>query len=143
MDNIIRVWIWSLAIKDGKILYWLRKSKHWNWTYSPPGGHLEYGETIEDCAIRELYEESWLIAKPADVIVFCTLNEIYLNNEKHYINITTLITKFTWSVENKEPEKLEKWEWMSWDDIKALWNKNFLPIQELIKKYPDFDPSKI
>lgn len=143
MDNIIRVWIWSLAIKDGKILYWLRKSKHWNWTYSPPGGHLEYGETIEDCAIRELYEESWLIAKPADVIVFCTLNEIYPNNQKHYINITTLITRFSWSVENKEPEKLEKWEWMSWDDIKALWNKNFLPIQELIKKYPDFDPSKI
>jgi len=142
MDKIIRVWIWSLAIKDGKILYGLRKSKHWIGTYSPPWGHLEYWETIEQCAVRELYEESWLIAESSDVIVLCTLNEIYPNNEKHYINITTLIPKFSWEVVNKEPDKLEKWEWLSWDEIKKLWSNNFLPIQEFIKKYPDFDPHK-
>lgn len=143
MENIIRVWIWSLAVKDWKVLYWLRKSKHWQWSYSPPWGHLEYGETIEDCAVRELYEESWLVAKPEDVIVYCTLNEIYPNNEKHYVNITTFITNFTWIPQVKEPEKLESWDWMSWEEIKKLWDKNFLPVQEFIKKYPNFDPSQI
>jgi 8-oxo-dGTP diphosphatase len=143
MENVIKVGIWTYAIKDGKILYWLRKSKHWVWTCSPAWGHLEYWETIEECAVRELYEESWLIAKTEDVIIYCTLNEIYPNNKKHYICINTFIKKFTWTLENKEPEKLEKWEWLSWDEIKNLWDKNFLPVQNFIKKYPDFDPSNI
>jgi 8-oxo-dGTP diphosphatase len=143
MDEIIRVWIWCLTIKDWKVLYGLRKSKHGQWTYSPPWGHLEYGETIEDCAVRELFEESWLIAKSQDVIVYCTLNEIYSNNEKHYVNIITLIKVFSWEVINKEPEKLERWDWLSWKDIKNLWDRNFLPMQNLIEKYPDFDPTKI
>lgn len=143
MKEVVKVGIWVFVIYQGKILYWLRKSKHGNGTYSPPWGHLEFGETIEECAVRELFEESWLIAKPEDVSIYCTLNEIYPNKEKHYVNISTFIKKFSWTVENKEPHKLEKWEWFSWEDIKNLWNKNFLPVNELIKKYPDFDPSKI
>ena len=143
MDKIIKVWIGVLVIQNWKILYWLRKSKHWNNTYSPPGWHLEYGERIEKCAIRELYEESGLVAHEQDVDIYCTINEIYPNNEKHYINILTIIKKFSGKLENKEPEKLEKWEWMNWSDIKNLWEKNFLPMQEFIKKYPFFDPEKI
>lgn len=143
LEKNIRVWIWSLAIKDGKLLYWLRKSQHWEWTCSPPWGHLEFWETIEQCAVRELFEESWLIAEERDVIIFCTMNEIYPCGEKHYINIIALIPKFSWTLENKEPDKLEKWEWMSWEDIKNLWGKNFLPMQNLIELYPNFDPSNI
>lgn len=143
MWNIIKVWIGCLVIKDGKVLYWFRKSEHWKGKYSPPWGHLDFGETIEDCSVRELFEESWLITKPEDVTVFCTLNEIYPNNEKHYINITTLITKFSWTPQVKEPNKLIKWEWLSWDEVIKLWDKNFLPMQEFIKKHTHFDPSKI
>jgi len=143
MEKIIRVWIWSFAVKDWKILYGLRKSKHWEWKYSPTGWHLEYWETIEECAVRELYEETWLIAQEKNVIVYGTLNEIYPNNEKHYINISTFITEFTWELKNMEPDKLEKWEWLSWEEIIKLWDKNFLPVQNFIEKYPDFDPTKI
>ncbi|NDK09845.1 NUDIX domain-containing protein [Candidatus Gracilibacteria bacterium] len=143
MEKIIRVGIGSFAVKDGKILYGLRKSKHGEGKYSPPGGHLEYGETIEECAVRELYEETGLIAQEKNVIVYGTLNEIYPNNEKHYINISTFITEFTGELKNMEPDKLEKWEWLSWEEIIKLGDKNFLPVQNFIEKYPDFDPTKI
>lgn len=141
MEKIIRVWIWSLVVKDGKMLYGLRKSEHWNWAYSPAGGHLDYGETIEECSARELFEETGLIADIKNIEIFCTLNEIYPNNEKHYINIITIIRDFSGEVKNKEPHKLEKWEWLTWKEIKNLWNRNFLPMQNLINKYPDFDPT--
>lgn len=142
MKNIIQVGIWVIVVNNWKILYWLRKSQHGEWSYSPPGGHLDYGETIEQCAIRELFEETWLVAKEEDVKLFCTMNEIWPNKEKHYVNIITIIKSFSWEVINKEPEKLEKWEWMTWEEVKILWSRNFLPIQNLIKKYPDFDPTK-
>lgn len=143
MSKIIKIWIGVLVIKDWKILYGLRKSEHGNNTYSPPWGHLEFGEKIEECAIRELYEESNLVAQESNVIVYSVGNEIYPKNEKHYINITTIIQVFSGKLENKEPEKLEEWKWMSWDEIKKLWEKNFLPMQNFIEKYPHFDPANI
>jgi hypothetical protein len=41
-----------------------------------------------------------------------------------------------------EPHKLEKWEWITWDEVRAIWDNLFIPIQNFIKKYPDFDPAK-
>ena len=141
MENIIRVWIWVLCInQSGKILYGLRKSKHGENTYGPPGWHLEFWETIQACAIRELFEESWIIVDEENVNIFCTLNDIYPNKEKHYISIITTIKNITSIPINKEPHKLESWQWMSWDEIKKLWDKNFLPMQNFIKEYPDFSP---
>ena len=143
MGKIIKVWIGVLLINsEGKILYGKRKSKHGENTYGPPGWHLEYGETIEFCAIRELREETSLIAEENDVHIYGILNEIYPNNEKHYINIITFIRNFSGEVKNLEPEKLEEWKWLSWEEIKNLWKQNFLPMRNFIKKYPDFDPLK-
>jgi hypothetical protein len=36
--------------------------------------------------------------------------------------------------------KLEKWEWLSWEEIKNLGDKNFFPMQNFIKNNPNFDP---
>lgn len=42
-----------------------------------------------------------------------------------------------------EPEKCERWEWHSWQDLKTLANEPdnhlFLPLQNLIKQCPDLD----
>ncbi len=143
MEKVVKVGVGVLLINsEWKILYGLRKSKHGENTYGPPGWHLEFGETIEACAIRELFEESGIIALEKDVGIFGIVNDLYQNNEQHYISIITLI-RHTWGKpENKEPEKLEEWKWLSWEEIKSFWEINFYTIQNFIKKYPDFSPIK-
>lgn len=49
-----------VAIQDGKVLMILRKNPPEGWAL--PGGFIEYGETAEHAATRELEEETGLTA---------------------------------------------------------------------------------
>ena len=62
-----------------QILLGLRKSAHGNGTWCPPGGHMEYGESFEEGAVREAKEETGLIIAPKDVF-WLTLPMIFLKN---------------------------------------------------------------
>lgn len=52
----------TFLLKDNKILFLVRKKKndliHKQGMYLPIGGHVELGESVEDCAKREVKEES-------------------------------------------------------------------------------------
>ncbi len=50
-----------VAIRDGKVLLILRKNPPSGWAL--PGGFIEYGESAETAATRELIEETGLEAK--------------------------------------------------------------------------------
>ena len=52
-----RVGIGVMILKDGKVLLGKRKGSHGAVEYAFPGGHLEYRESFEDCARREVHEE--------------------------------------------------------------------------------------
>lgn len=59
-------------------------------TFALPGGHLDFGETIDHCARRETEEETGLIL---DQVVFWTLNESIMTDiKRHYITIFMLCT---------------------------------------------------
>ena len=50
-----------LVRQKGKILAVLRENTDWmNGYYVMPGGHVEYGESFRQAAIRELAEETGL-----------------------------------------------------------------------------------
>ena len=53
-----KVGIGVLVIKDGKILVGKRKGAHGEGQYAWPGGHMEYMESFEQCAKREVMEET-------------------------------------------------------------------------------------
>lgn len=52
--------------------------------YMIPGGGQELGETLEECCIREMQEETGYIIKTCEVGAFLQLNEYY--EEYHYIS---------------------------------------------------------
>lgn len=75
----------------GQVLLGLRKAKHGEGTWCPPGGHMEYGESFEEGAVREAFEETGIRVNPADVRVAGVTNDFFRESGKHYvtINLTT------------------------------------------------------
>jgi 8-oxo-dGTP diphosphatase len=53
-----------------------RRSDHKDKFYAAPGGHLEYGESFEECAVRELYEELNIRIEENEVKYLTTLNVV-------------------------------------------------------------------
>ena len=49
-----------MIFREGKVLIGKRKSKLGKGEWGFPGGHLEHGETLIGCAIRETKEETGL-----------------------------------------------------------------------------------
>ena len=59
-QNNVRVGIAVFVFKDGKFLMAQRHGAHGPGTWSVPGGHLEFGESFEETARREVKEETAL-----------------------------------------------------------------------------------
>jgi 8-oxo-dGTP diphosphatase len=119
--------------KDRKILLGKRKGAHGIGTWSFPGGHLEFFETLEDCAKRETEEETGL--KVNGVRFLTITNDFFKQENKHYITIFMSADYIDGEAEIKEPDKWETWNWFS---INELPQPLFLPIENLIKQNPNF-----
>ena len=53
----------GLVVKGSKVLLIRRKKEPFKGEYALPGGFLEYGETMEDCVIREVREETGIVSE--------------------------------------------------------------------------------
>lgn len=122
-----KIGVGVLIFKEGKILMGKRKGAHGNGTWAPPGGNLDFGETIEQCAIRETMEEAGILIKN---VRFAKLTEdLFPQEQKHYLTVWVLADFDSGEVQLLEPELCEKWEWSDWDNLpKPL----FIPVQNLI-----------
>lgn len=127
MEKIPRVGVGLIIRRDNKILLGKRLNAHGAETWCPPGGHLEFMETVEDCAKREALEETGCIVTNIQPPVFT--EEFYVEQDKHYIN---LMLTSDWEANEPqvlEPDKCESWEWFTWDELPP---SLFLPLQNHI-----------
>lgn len=110
-----RVGVGVLVEQEGKVLLGLRKGSHGAFTWGAPGGHLEFAEGVEECAKRELLEETGLRA------VSCTLGpwveNVMENGKKHYITLFVIVNQFEGEIQLLEPNKCEGWQWFSWNEL--------------------------
>ncbi len=124
-----KVGVAVIVVKDSKILLGRRANSHGSGTWQFPGGHLEFEESIEDCAKRELFEETNL--KIRNIRFGPYTNDIFNEEQKHYITLFVVAEYDSGVLSVKEPKKCEKWEWFSWSQLPE---PKFLPIQNLQKQ---------
>jgi 8-oxo-dGTP diphosphatase len=107
-----------------ELLLGQRQNSHGAHTWSPPGGHLEFGESFEDCAIREVTEETSLCIE--NPLVVGVTNDIFQAENKHYVSIFLRAAyPETQTVKNNEPHKVISWEWFGRDNLPL---NLFLPL---------------
>lgn len=128
-DSIIKVGVGLLVIKHGKVLWSKRKGSHGSGQYGGIGGHVEYGETLEQAILREVAEECGITVK--NLRLLC-VSDFLTHSPKHYVDIG-----FTAEWESGEPQILEPhrcdgWEWRDIDDIPA---NIFAPMAGYIQAY--------
>lgn len=118
----------TIVFKNGKVLLGKRKNAHGAGCWQFPGGHLEFNESIEDCAKREVFEETGLIIKNMRLGPYT--NDFFPKENKHYVTLFVIAEFDHGELCLKEPDKCEKWDWFNWDDLP---HPRFIPIQNLLK----------
>jgi len=98
-----------------------------NGRISPPGGHVEHGETWRQAIARELLEKSGLVVDPFDILFLGITNDVH-DDGFHYLTIFGMCAEYEGEPANKEPEKTAPWEWMDWASL-ALRDDLFLPFK--------------
>ena len=77
-----------IVTKRDRVLLGRRKSSHGSGTWAFPGGHLEFNESIEDCAKREVFEETGIQIKNLRFGPYT--NDIFADEGKHYVTLFIL-----------------------------------------------------
>lgn len=128
-----RVGVAAIVVKDGRVLLVKRKNVHGSGSWSTPGGHLEFGETPEQCAIREMEEEVGI--KITDVHFVAATNDVFIDNNKHYISLWMAGKLLSGEPRVVADYELDDYGWFEWDNLPT---PLFLPFENLVnqKCYP-------
>jgi len=118
-----------LVRNEDKYLLMKRHNSHGEGTWSPPGGHLEFGETFEQCAIRETREETSLLI--GRVIFLGISNDFFEEEDKHYITIWMEAKQYRGEARINSSREMTEIGWFSLDEMPA---PLFLPFKKLVNK---------
>ncbi len=117
-----------IVTRNKKVLLGKRKNVRGAGSWCFPGGHLEFNEKLNDCARREVFEETGIKIKNLKLGPFT--NDISKEDSTHYVTLFIIAKYKSGKVKVMEPEKCEKWQWFDWNKLpKPL----FRPINSFVK----------
>ena len=109
---------------DNRIL--LCKSSKWNNQWVIPGGHVEYGETLEDALIREIKEETNLTVKD---LRLASMQESIEDESFHRPRHMLFVDFFCKAVSNdvRLNDEADDYAWVALDQVMDYDLGGFLP----------------
>jgi 8-oxo-dGTP diphosphatase len=136
----VRVGVGVFIFKDHKFLMLKRKGAHGSGSWSIPGGHMEFGESLADTAKREAKEETGL--EVTNVRFGAYTNDFFAKENKHYITIWAVCDYLSGEEKITEPDKCTAQSWQTFDNLplplfvpwQNLLESEFIdPLKELLK----------
>jgi 8-oxo-dGTP diphosphatase len=97
-------------------------------TWTMPGGKLEYGESFEEGARREVKEETGI--ELGNVKIICVNND--KNEHAHFVTIGMLSTEIRGDARVMEPDEITEWKWFASRDLPI---NIFPPSKKVLENY--------
>jgi 8-oxo-dGTP diphosphatase len=130
----VKLVVYVFLQRGGKLLLGKRKNAFGAGCYSMPAGHIEKGETVFECAGRELLEETGIDvdANDFEFLGVRLLKPYELNGMTADPYVAFCVAPKKWEGEPRlmEPEKNEGWEW---HEVGMLPEPMFPPVPMLIE----------
>lgn len=118
--------------KDGRLLLGERVGQSGEACWQFPGGRLEYGETVDDCAQREVLEETGI--RIGGMLPCGFAGDVFIDHGTHYVTLFVSASFAGGELRVMEPDKCRRWQWFEHD---RLPEPLFQPIRNYLKAVPD------
>jgi 8-oxo-dGTP diphosphatase len=121
-----------LVTNGNEILLMKRRGSHGAGTWCPPGGHLEHGESPEECAVREAREEADI--EIANVRFLAMTNDVFPEG-KHYVTVWMMAERVSGEPRIAAAGEMSE---IGWFPVDNLPEPRFLPLENLLegRSYP-------
>lgn len=116
-NQSLLVGVGVIIVRAGLVLLGQRMGSHGAGTWALPGGHLEFGESVEDCAAREVLEETGLQLRTIRTAPYT--NDVFVSEGKHYVTLFVIAPDTVGDAVVCEPDKCAGWQWFRWDALPA------------------------
>lgn len=103
---------------------------HGEGTWTMPGGKLDFQEEFEECALREVFEETGIRINKSKLEIISLTNNIV--EDAHFVTIGFLCKDFEGEPKVMEPEEIVEWKWFS---LAKLPKPIFLPSKGVLENY--------
>ena len=133
MADRVAVGVGVIVRCGNDVLLIRRRGAHGAGTWSPPGGHLDFGETFEQCALRETREETGVTV--GNLRFVAITNDVFSDEHRHYVTVWLEGEYVRGEATVQSPREMSEVGWFDWS---ALPTQLFLPLENLLARrcYP-------
>jgi len=122
-----KVGVGVIIRRGDEVLLIRRAGVHGAGTWSTPGGHLELGETPEQCAVREAREETGV--EVHDIRFRAVTNDVFGDDARHYVTLWMEGRYLTGEPAVGAAYEMSQVGWFRWDRLPA---PLFFPFENLL-----------
>ncbi|HLB42028.1 MAG TPA: NUDIX domain-containing protein [Gammaproteobacteria bacterium] len=134
----IKIGVSVIVARNEHVLLAQRKGKHGDGSWDTPGGHLEPGETVISCAIRETLEESAIQLTAHNIHELGFTEDFFEKEAKHYISCVVYTDIGEQIVLPRLTESSKFYIGWQWFKKSELPTPLFIPVINAFAKFNDY-----